>query len=480
MPNLQSSYLLRRTWLAFNRQLSSSVSPFSFKELFDIVAIGVGSLEDMQTNLERMNIEVTPVLTNRIFHSCKTLPPATSNGCSRSRRLLRFFTWSLSRSHGSFGDDVFNNAIRAFSAMKDLAAMGIAVSELHKVGSRMKGDTFALVSETLVNAGRADEAIQLFRDMMENQKLELPHGGDDTLGFITTIVHALCSKGHARKAEGVVWHHKDKIQQNIGVIHMILLHGWCIYGNVKEAKRILREMKSEGINPGLASYNDLLRCICERNVKFNPSGIISEAADLMLEMRSSGIMPTTVSFNILLSCLSRARRVQEACRVLSSMMQGEVESSSSPDQVTYFLVIRLLYLTKRIVKGNRIFDHMISRRVVVEARFFHCLIGILCGIGDVNRALAMLNEMKSQCKGNIGPTYDLLIEKLCRNGNFDEGRRLYDDAIKNGVILRISRDLLDPLKTQVFKPPLRSGKNLIFCKYKSKVLKKTSKRIRSN
>ncbi|KAI0503535.1 hypothetical protein KFK09_014469 [Dendrobium nobile] len=459
-------HLLREICLEFSRQFSCSAAPNSMKLLLDNVVLGIGSLEDMEIRLEQMNIRVTPDLATKVIHSCKILPASTSigSGRSRSRRLLRFFIWCLRNRDEDFGDDVFNCAIRAFTEMKDLTAMAIAISELQKMGCRMDAETFVMVAETLVKAGKVDEAILLFRNVVEKK---MPYEGDN-LPCITVIVHALCSKGYARKAEGVVCRYRDKLQEeNIGIIYRSLLHGWCIYGNVKEAQRISKEMKSIGINLGLSSYNDLLRCICNRNLKFNPSGLVSEATDLMMAMRSSGVTPTTVSFNILLSCLTRARRVKEACNILSSMMHGEVKSS--PDQVTYYLVLKVLYLTNRITKGNRILDKLISNGVMVEARFFHCLIGILCGIENVNCAVEMFEKMKSQCRENLGPTYDLLIEKLCRNGNFDLGKHFYDEAIENGVALKISSDLLDPLKTQVFKPA-RSQEKIILGEYKGKVL----------
>ncbi|KAG0467184.1 hypothetical protein HPP92_018764 [Vanilla planifolia] len=137
----------------------------------------------------------------------------------------------------------------------------------------------------------------------------------------------------------------------------------------------------------------------------------------------------------------RARRVKESCRILSSMMNGEVDSF--PDQDSYCLVVRVLYLTGRIVKGNRIVDRMIKNGVGVKAS------------ENVDSALEMFERMKKCCTENLGPTYDLLIEKLCRNGKFDAGRSLYGEAVENGIILQISRDLLDPLKMPVFKPKRR-------------------------
>ncbi|PKA65950.1 Pentatricopeptide repeat-containing protein [Apostasia shenzhenica] len=446
--------------------LPNSSQSNKIRALLDAVALGVGSLEEMEIKVEQMNITPTPDLVIQIFNSCKTLPasPGSSSGRSRSRRLLRFFSWCINRSHEGFEDEVFNFAIRAFSEMMDLTAMGIAVSLLLKAGRRMDSATFVLVVETLVKAGKADEAVRLFRMMVERQLIPWVPQGGSRWSSITAVVQALCARGYARKAEGIVWHHREKICEEKEIIYRCLLHGWCIHGDVKEARRTLNEMKSHGTDPGLASYNHLLRCICNRNLKLNPSGIVFEAMDLMTEMRSAGITPNTVSFNILLSCLSRGRRVKEALKILSFMKRREVECSA--DQVSYYLVVKLLYLTNRIAKGNAIVNQMIEDEVKVSARFFHGLIGVLIGEDDVDCALEIFERMKSYCLENVGSTYDLLIEKLCRDGRFEEGKHLYDEAVEKGIVLQISGDLLDPLKTEVFKPTRSEDKISQRCRMK--------------
>lgn len=330
--------------------------------------------------------------------------------------------------------------IRVFAQKKDLTAMEILLSDVRKESRVMETQTFSSVIETLLRLGREDEAIGLFKNL---EKFKCPKN-EVTLSM---IVQALCSKGHARKAEGVVWHHKDRIFIE-PCVYMSLLHGWCVYGNVKESRRILEEMKSLGVFPGLNSYNTFLNCICKRNLKFNPSALISEATNVMTEMRAAGVRPNAASFNILLSCLGKTRRVKEACRVLNSMRN----TGCSPDWISYYLVVRVLFLTGRFVRGKRIADQMVEEGVSPEAKFYHGLIGVLCGIEKVGHALEMFERMKKCCVGNHGSVYDLLIAKFCRGGEFDKGRQLWDEAVERGVILRCSSDLLDPSKTEVFKP----------------------------
>jgi len=61
-------------------------------------------------------------------------------------------------------------------------------------------------------------------------------------------------------------------------------------------------------------------------------------------------------------------------------------------------------------------------------------------------------KLMKRCELVDARIYDLLIEKLCRIGRFEIGRELWDEATKSGIVLGCSQDLLDPLKTEVFRP----------------------------
>ncbi|XP_072959777.1 pentatricopeptide repeat-containing protein At5g61370, mitochondrial [Typha angustifolia] len=464
--------MMRVRLLANGFQIRSSFASFLHtNSLADFISSGVGSLDDLESHLNNCSeIPITHSLITQVIDSCTNTSTATT-----SRRLLRFFSWCHSKNPSDLGADVFNRAIRAFASMGDLTAVGVAVSDLQKAGHVISPETFAVVVDTLVKAGKEDDAVKLFR-CLERKKM-LPNSSS------LNVVQALCSKGHARKAEGVVYHHKDELSKESMaiVVQRSLLHGWCVNGNAREARRVMEEMKSQGIPPSLLSYNDLLRCVCHRNLKFNPSALVSEATDILTEMRSSGVSPTAASFNILLSHLGSAKRVKEAYRVLYLMREGK--ASCAPDWVSYFLVVRVLYLTGRFVRGNRLVDQMLKDGLAPGAKFYHGLIGVLCGVEKVDHALLMFDRMRKRVFGqDCGPTYDLLIEKLCRSGGFEEGTNLWDEAVQRGIALECSSDLLDPSKTKVFKPT-RPLKNLQSQDYKkvgykvSKVLVKPKRRL---
>lgn len=453
------------------RQISRALCPGRPQDgeleaaLHDVVCSGAGSLDEVGSGLDRLNVAVSPALVRRVIDSC-------SERGDSGRRLLRFLSWCRSKNPGGLGDEAFDRAIGVLARMGDLTAMRIAVCDAEKDGRRMARETFTIVVETLVKAGKEDEAVQLFRGL-ERQRL-LPQGGVGVGGegiwsSSLAMVQALCMKGHAREAQGVVWHHKSElsVEPMVSIVQHSLLHGWCVQGNAKEARRVLDDIKSSGIPLDLLPFNDFLHCVCHRNLKFNPSALVSEAMDIFTEMRSYGVTPAASSFNILLSCLGRARRVKEAYRILYLMREGK--AGCSPDWVSYYLVVRVLYLTGRIIGGIRLVDDMLESGVLPTTKFFHGLIGILCGTEKVDHALDMFKLMK-RCELVDIHTYDLLIEKLCRNGRFEVGKELWDDAKKSGLVLRCSEDLLDPLKTEVFRPVCPAQR--LSQNYKRLVLKK--------
>ncbi|XVF11879.1 hypothetical protein REPUB_Repub08aG0065500 [Reevesia pubescens] len=235
----------------------------------------------------------------------------------------------------------------------------------------MESQTFSVVAEMLVKLGREDEALGIFKNL---EKFKCPL---DSFS-LTAIVNALCAKGHVRKAEGVVYHHKDKIAGVEPCIYRSLLYGWSVQENVKEARRVIKEMKSAGVELDLYCYNTFLRCLCGKNVKRNPSGLVPEALNVMMEMR-------------------------------------------------------VLYLTGRFGKGNMIVDEMIEQGLTPDHKFYYDLIGILCGVERVNFALELFERMKRSSLGGYGPVYDVLIPKLCSGGDFEKSRELWDEAVATGV-----------------------------------------------
>lgn len=403
------------------------------QQVIRIVSSPIGGLDDLEESLNKVSVSPSSNLVNLVIESCKN---ETS-----PRRLLRFFSWSCKNMGSSLEDKEFNHVLRVLAEKKDHTAIQILLSDLRKENRAMEKQTFSLVAETLVKIGKEEDAIGIFKIL---DKFSCPQ---DSFTVIA-IISALCSRGHVKRALGVMHHHKDVISGNELSVYRSLLFGWSVQRNVKEARRVIQDMKSAGVAPDLFCYNTMLTCLCERNVTRNPSGLVPDALNVMMEMRSYKVQPSSMSYNVLLSCLGRTRRVKEACQILEQMKR----SGCDPDTASYYFVVRVLYLTGRFGKGNQIVDEMIERGLRPERKFYYDLIGVLCGVKRVNFALQLFDKMKRSAVGGYGPVYDMLIAKLCKGGEFEKGKDLWEEATSLGVTLTCSASLLDPSVTEVFKP----------------------------
>ncbi|KMT10767.1 hypothetical protein BVRB_5g114230 [Beta vulgaris subsp. vulgaris] len=403
-----------------------------FQELCSLVLTPIGGLTDLESSLKGCEVHLTSSLVVEVVNHCKEE--------ASTRRLLRFFTWSCKNLGSSLGDKDFNHAIRVFAEKKDHRAVDILLKDLRKDERALEAQTFSSVAEIFVKLGREDDALGIFKNL---HLFKCPQ--DRTT--VTAIINALCAKGHARRAEGVVYHHRDKISGVESCVYKSILYGWSMKGNVKETRKVLQEMKSKKITLDLYCFNTFLKCLCEHNLTTNPSGLVPEALNVFMEMRTYKIIPNSISYNVLLSCLGRTRRVKESLGILDSMKK----SGCAPDWVSYYLVTRVLYLTGRFGKGNQILDIMMEEGLEPPAKFYHSLVGVLCGVERVNYALELLDRMKKNSAGDYGPIYEVLIPKLCRSGDFEKGKKLWDEAEKMGIALQCSRDVLDSSITEVFQ-----------------------------
>lgn len=241
--------------------LFSTLHPIStpplLQDLCDIVTSTVGGLDDLESSLNKFKGSLTSPLVAQVIDSVKHE--------AHTRRLLRFFLWSNKNLSNDLEDKDYNYALRVFTEKKDYTAMDILLGDFKKQGRVMEAQTFGVVAETYVKLGKEDEALGIFKNLDKYKCLI-----DEFT--VTAIINALCSKGHAKRAEGVAWHHKDKIKGALPCVYRSLLYGWSLERNVKESRRIIQEMKTNGVTPDLVCYNTFLRCLCEGNLRNNPSG----------------------------------------------------------------------------------------------------------------------------------------------------------------------------------------------------------------
>ncbi|RYR14682.1 hypothetical protein Ahy_B04g071347 [Arachis hypogaea] len=182
--------------------LYSTLPPIStllllqLQELCSVVTSTAGGLDELEFSLNKYRDSLTSSLVTQAIDSCKHE--------AHTRRLLRFFLWTSKKLSCKLEDKDYNYALQVFIENKDYRTMDILIGDLKKKGRVMDAETFGLVAETLVKLRKEDEALGIFKNL-DKYKCSIDEF------TVTEIINALCSRGHPKRAEGVVWHHKDKI-----------------------------------------------------------------------------------------------------------------------------------------------------------------------------------------------------------------------------------------------------------------------------
>lgn len=397
---------------------------------------GGGDLEELEANLNQSGIIPTPPLMEQVIHRC-----GDEAVC---RRILVFFNWCTRQPGCHLSDDFFNTFLDLFARKNDLKAMEMLVADMRREGRQMALKTFAHVTERLVRAGRDKEAVGLFIRL----------SGLEYQRAFTIVVCALCEKGFAERAEKLIKHMKKNLPLD-EIIFNSLIHGWCVKGNSEEARRIMEDMRSHGFRPGLIAYNSLLKCICKTFAEKDPSKLMHEGNDIVVEMQRNEVSPNQFTFNILIAHLCKIRSINCAHKQFRIMEK----CGCSPNSVTYVLLIKTMYLTDRLVDGDKMLDRMIEAGFKPDEKTFHSFIAVLCGIERVDHALCVLSRMEGDSEGK-SKLFDLLIGKLCRSGQFDKAQLLWNEAAQKGLTLDSCPDLLDPAKTEVCRPVRKERKKL--------------------
>ncbi|KAG6587555.1 Pentatricopeptide repeat-containing protein, mitochondrial, partial [Cucurbita argyrosperma subsp. sororia] len=134
--------------------------------------------------------------------------------------------------------------------------------------------------------------------------------------------------------------------------------------------------------------------------------------------------------------------VLELCKIVSCSIGGldELEASLNRCTVslTSSLVTRVMDSCKNEALTRRVGTGLWTTWLIPDRKFYFDLIGILCGAERASYALELFEKMKRSSLGGYSPVYDVLIPKLCRGGDFEMGRQLWEEAMAMGLKLGCS------------------------------------------
>ncbi|XP_002972521.2 pentatricopeptide repeat-containing protein At1g09900 [Selaginella moellendorffii] len=335
--------------------------------------------------------------------------------------------------------------------------------------------TYTVLVRGLCDAGRIDEACEVFNEMQGRGGIEaktaiysvllngLLRSGklDDAFSYYqmmqetcqpdsstySTMIYELSRQGrldHATKvAQEMV--DKDKIPDMpcLGVALEIL----CRCGRVSDAWKLLRMMKEKHFKPDAVPHTYVLRKFCE-------AGRLDEALKGFEEMTGNEkCEPDFVTYSVIMDGLCSAQRLDDAWKFMEKMVakgrmpdvrtfRSLVESHSKPRLVEdrgkledgkrakptatmYTLLLYGLLRKGRAGEAMELYQQVLSGSTRPSFLTYWVIID---GLGKAGRGLEADEVFSDMIRGDVSPqtvTYNALISGLCRIGCVERALELF-------------------------------------------------------
>jgi pentatricopeptide repeat protein len=226
----------------------------------------------------------------------------------------------------------------------------------------------------------------------------------------------------------------DKIQEaqipNVTVtikIFNITVNGLLKAGRIKEAEMMLEEGEQNGYCSSPMVYNSFMRTYID-------SKLYDKTIDILDRMDKMGIEPDIVTYSNVIDSAFKMARVNGTSprdnieKLINEMARNKIKANT----IAMTSIISGLIKTDRDIEGARmLFDAMLKKRIVPNARTFATIIDGELQVGEVSRALAYFTMMPRYNLRKSTSIYNQLIKGLARKGDLKGAFEMFTNLVKD-------------------------------------------------
>ncbi|KAH0451032.1 hypothetical protein IEQ34_021724 [Dendrobium chrysotoxum] len=270
------------------------------------------------------------------------------------------------------------------------------LNEVVEVSNKyMNKSIYSFLVKALSQSGHASEAHSLFCSMWNL------HDEGDRDAFVS-MLETLCNAGKTLEAIDLL----NKIhEKGISTDTMMYNIVFSALGKLKQLSYIqslYEQMRDTGPSPDIFTYNILLS-------SFGKVGLVEKALELFEEMESSVCKPDVISYNSLINCLGKNGDLDEAHIRFEEMQKRGL----NPDVVTYSTLIECFGKTNKVEMAFRLFDEMLAVGCHPNIVTYNILLDLLEKNGKVAEAFEFYATLKEQGLTPDSITYTILERLNC-------------------------------------------------------------------
>lgn len=265
-------------------------------------------------------------------------------------------------------------ALKLLRSLEGVRAAGAAGAGSKKdVGLRV---AYNLVLEAAANAGRQNDAMKLYREMLRDERVGV---NVFTYGPLLTLC---AKKGDGEQALKLLDEMERLNVQGSALTYTAAMDACERAGLRDQTVRLLQEMQLKGIKPTVVTYNTIIARRAEH------ADTWKEALEWLARLRASGVQPDRMSFA---SAINACERAQEWALVV----ELTEEAGLLADVTMYSRRINALIKLERYHDALAVMQAVKEREELQPDEVLYTLVIKACALhGSVELAMGYLREMQ--------------------------------------------------------------------------------------
>ncbi|KAF5460960.1 hypothetical protein F2P56_020792 [Juglans regia] len=364
-----------------------------------------------------------------------------------------FFEWVCKRgregSAYSPGSVVYNEVLDILGKLRRFEELVKVLDEMSSRKGLVNEETYGILINRFAAAHKVEDAIGVF-----NRRKEF--GLDSDLVPFQRLLMWLCRYKHVEAAETLFHSKRYEFGCDIKTWN-IILNGWCVLGNVYEAKRfwneiiaskcrpdlfthgtfinaltkkgklgtaikLFRAMRENGLNPDVVICNCIIYALCFKKR-------IPEALEVFEEMKERGCLPNAATYNSLIKHLCKIRRMEKVYELLEEMEQKK--GSCLPTDKTWNYLLKSL---KKPEEVPELMERMERNGCQMTCDTYNLMLKLYMDWDDEARVRYTWEEMERNGMGHDRRSYTIMIHGFYDKGRIRDALRFFRQMISKGMV----------------------------------------------
>ncbi|KAF6142990.1 hypothetical protein GIB67_041058 [Kingdonia uniflora] len=366
--------------------------------------------------------------------------------------------------------------IHAYLKMRKVSQANQLFEKMLSAGCVPNIVTYTALVDGHCKAGDFEKACQIYSRMSGNgdiKDVDMYFKGDETnptepnVFTYGALVDGLCKAHKVVEARDLLDTMSAANCEPNHIVYDALIDGFCKAGKLDEAQQVVTKMSERGYSPNVYTYSSLI----DRLFKDKRLDLVLKVLSKMLE---SSCPPNVVTYTEMIDGLCKVGKTDEAYKLLVMME----EKGYPPNVVTYTVMIDGFGKAGNVDMCLELFGQMSAKGCAPNFVTYRVLINHCCAVGLFDEARKLLEEMKQtywprQVEGYrkviegfnkeylmtlglldevsenasspIVPTYEILIDSLCKAGRLEVALELHKEIITYSGVSAASKNMYSSL-----------------------------------